>query len=229
MKKLFFPGLIILLLFNIYSITPAKDEFENIDTLSIVIDNDEYKGNRFLEDGRLYVSLEDLKEYINITTWIFTEGAKEKVYVLYGDFSTDYRDGVLRKNSEIYVPVITFCEAIKYYLVYDEKDHTLSIQNTGSNYLGNREIYDLEMKISGEINEPYYYPYNYYPYYPYSAFSYYPYNYSPYSPYGFQPYYYPCNYVPDYSYGYPCYYGHNRHWRNSFMMYNVFTFREEQK
>lgn len=229
MKKLFSLILIILLFISLYSTIPAKDEFENIDGLSIFIDNKEYNCKRFMEDGRLYVFLEDLKEYINITTWIFNEGVKEKVYVLYGDFSVDYRDGVIRKDSEICVPLTNFFEAIKYYMVYDEEDHILSLQNTGSNYSGEREIYDLEMKISGEINYSYYYPSNYYPYYPYSQFSYYPYNYSPYTPYGFQPYYYPCNYRPSYSYGYPCYYGHNRHWRDGFMMYNVFTFREEQK
>ena len=82
-----------------------------------------YKGYVCFKNSMLYTYLEDLKQHLLFNY----EYSNKKLKVHLSSSTIEYSDSIIREGSDIYVPLITFCETIGFQPNYNESTNTLNI------------------------------------------------------------------------------------------------------
>lgn len=155
MKKIILLYLLFIIYCSIITSVLAADDIQNINSLMIFICNKEYEGERFLNDGLLYVSLNEFAQVLGIKGKGTTENNKIVLELIDGvKKPIKFKYKILFKNNNYYVPLITFCQVLDYKISYDKTTNILDIgtsivytgktntylNETGSNYLSNSLI-----------------------------------------------------------------------------------------
>ena len=155
LKKIILLYLLFIIYCSIITSVLAADDIQNINSLMIFICNKEYEGERFLNDGLLYVSLNEFALVLGIKGKGKNENNKIVVEMIEGVKKTiKIKYKILFKNNNYYVPLITFCQVLDYKISYDKTTNILDIgtsvvytgktntylNEVGSNYLSNSLI-----------------------------------------------------------------------------------------
>jgi len=92
----------------------------NIETMAA---DKKYKGYIFLKDGILYTSLEDLKQHLLFTY----EYGDKRIRINRSSSVIEYKGAMIREGPDLYVPIISICEALGFQSNYINNTNTLNI------------------------------------------------------------------------------------------------------